>query len=55
MLGIRDDAIPDTIKSWRVIRLPIVREGRHLDKSAQLDFYKALDEHIKSRRMEVDH
>lgn len=41
-----DDALPAEVKSWNVKILTISKSKRHLDKTAALQFWNALDEFL---------
>lgn len=50
-----DEPPPETVQKWNVVTVPIKREARHLDKTAQLDFFKALDAFLAARRSELEY
>jgi hypothetical protein len=46
--------VPDNVKSWKVAKLPLRRNARHLDNTVMLDFYKQLDVFLASKKCELD-
>eukprot|EP00775_Hariotina_reticulata_P004479 gene4479-4733_t len=49
-----DEQVPDNVKSWKVMKLPLRRNARHLDNTVMLEFYKQLDVFLASKRCELD-
>jgi len=46
---VRDEAIPEAVKAWRVTYVPIEREARHMDRTAQMDMFAAIESFHKAR------
>jgi len=47
-----DSQVPDTVKSWNVKLLPVSREKhkRHLDRTAVLQFWAAVDKFAAAKK-----
>lgn len=50
-----DEKVPPAVASWAVRRVPLQREGRHLDRAAVNEMYKALDAFLQERRCELEY
>jgi hypothetical protein len=49
----RDEAVPDTVKGWRVTYIPIERDARHMDRSAQIDLFGAIEKSLRMRNSDL--
>lgn len=48
-LHFADDKPPPAVRAWAVHCLPLRREERHLDRSAQLEFFRGLDAFLAAK------
>ncbi|EFA86581.1 hypothetical protein PPL_00382 [Heterostelium album PN500] len=54
-LKLDDTTVPESVKSWDVKILHISRQKRHLDLTGQIEFWKAFDEYILTRKPFLNH
>lgn len=48
--------VPDAVQGWKVAKLPLRRDVRHLDDQVVLEFYDKLDAFLLSmRRSDLDY
>jgi hypothetical protein len=45
----RDEAVPAEVLKWRVTPIPIERNVRHMDRTAQLDVYTAIEKFWRAK------
>ncbi|EGG20000.1 RNA polymerase II complex component [Cavenderia fasciculata] len=50
-----DHATPDVVKSWDVKILNISKQKRHLDQTAQIEFWNSFDEYILTKKPYLNH
>ncbi len=49
----RDEAVPDVVKGWRVTYIPLERQVRHMDRTAQVDLFAAIDKFLSLKRSDL--
>ena len=50
-----DEPVPANVRAWNVRPLPLARSGRHLDRAAMLEAWKAVDQFLAPRRCELEY